>query len=157
MESVVIDVTDSFLLKHCFQISTFSQVQSKRSIPQTFGRKEICLLVKEDVWMAVCLPKWVERNTYLVQKQKAESKVHLVPAPPLNRLELYSRCQCLRSRYLSLFLTLELCCIYLGSIFCPILDKVGEQVKLIFSFTKYLVPNSVKLFKCLQLSLPTEL
>lgn len=30
------DVMDSFLSKYCFQLSTFAQVQRKRSRPQTF-------------------------------------------------------------------------------------------------------------------------
>lgn len=92
------------------------------------GRKEICLLVEEDIWMGVCLPRWMGRNSYLVQKEKAGSKVYLVPIPPVNRLEVHSMCGCRRNKHLSLLLTLELCCIYLGSVLCSILGKVRKQV-----------------------------
>ena len=96
------------------------------------------MLASEGVCVYGIVPRWVGKNSYLVQKGKAEHKVHLVPAPPVNRPELRSMCGCKRSRRLSFLLTLELCYIYLGSIFCPILGKVRKQVKFIFSFTKYL-------------------
>lgn len=101
-------------------------------------RKEVGLLVEEGVWMRVHLPRWVERNDYLVQKWKAGSKIYLVPVLSVTRPELNSIYGGKRTKHLMLFLTMELYCIYLGSMLHLILDKVGKQIRFFFSSTKYL-------------------
>lgn len=67
--------------------------------------------------MTVHLPRWVERNDYLVRKGKAGSKVYLVPVLSVTRPELNSIYEGKRTRHLMLLLTMELYCIYLGSMY----------------------------------------